>query len=266
MTLVDVSTDRSVRTITLSDVARRNALSRDMLDALLGAVGAADSDPNVRVVVVTNQGPVFCAGADLKGVTSKSGAPSSPRGLAELFQRIRHSPKPYVGRLAGHCVAGGVGLAAVMDVSVALDSAHFGFTEVRLGVAPAVISVVCLEKMRPGDARELFLRGERFSALRAAQLGLITRAESSERFDAVVEDVVNDLLAGEPNALALAKRLTYVVPTMGESEAFRETTRWSAELFASESAAQGIAAALSKQRAPWVETYGGAKSSIEDER
>ena len=149
MSVVDVEQQGSVRTITLADEERRNALSADLVSGLVAACDDADADPSVRVVVLTNRGTTFCAGAE---------PPAAVRNPALLFGRFRQSPKPYVGRIAGHCVAGGMGLAAAMDISVAVETARFGFTEVRIGVAPAVISVVCLPKLRAVDARAAFLR------------------------------------------------------------------------------------------------------------
>jgi methylglutaconyl-CoA hydratase len=128
----------------------------------------------------------------------------------------------------------------------------FGFTEVRLGVAPAIISVVCLPKMRPGEAMEAFLRGHRFPASRAAELGLINRAVPRAQLDAAVEEVLADLRKGGPNALGFAKRLVYEVPAMSQKDGFQWTTRLSGDLFRSEEAAAGMKAFLKKQPAPWA--------------
>jgi methylglutaconyl-CoA hydratase len=241
-------------TITLSDEEHRNALSDGMIAELMIAIDAAESDPNVRVVILTNTGSVFCAGANLVDRSSTVPGQRGKFDLHELLRRISTSPLPFVGRLAGHCVAGGVGLAAVTDVSVAIETATFGFSEVRIGVAPAIISVVCLPKMRRGDAQSAFLRGNRFSATEAATLGLINRAVAPENLDAEVEAIVNDLLAGEPNALAAAKLLTSSVPTMNQEEAFAWTAELSATLFASEEAKEGMRAFLEKRPAAWVRT------------
>ena len=146
MALVETSLVEGVMTVTLADVDNRNTLSAGLTVELVEVLDAADADPDVRVVVLTNRGRVFCAGADLSERSSDD-APSRVVSPLELFGRFRNSPKPYVGRIAGHCVAGGMGLAAAMDISVATDEARFGFTEVRIGVAPAMISVICLPKM-----------------------------------------------------------------------------------------------------------------------
>jgi methylglutaconyl-CoA hydratase len=258
MALVETQLANGVMTITLCDVERRNALSRQLLKELLEAVDAVERDPAVRVAVLTNRGTVFSAGANLAEQSeppSSSGGP--PISLSGLFGRLRDSPKPFVGRIAGHCVAGGVGLAAVMDISVAADTAMFGFTEVRVGVAPAMISVVCLPKMRLADAKSAFLRGNRFPASEAQRMGLINAAVAAQDLDAAVSDVVNDLLAGEPHALAVAKRLAVVVPSLDADEAFAWTTRVSGELFESPEAREGMSAFLEKRPASWVQRLPG---------
>jgi methylglutaconyl-CoA hydratase len=173
--------------------------------------------------------------------------------LSELFLKIRNSPKIFVGRIAGHCVAGGVGLAAVLDISVGVDTATFGFSEVRIGVAPAIISVVCLPKMRFAAAQSAFLRGQRFSAEEAANVGLITMSVPLGSFDSTVHDIVNDLLAGEPHALAATKKILHTVPSLPLNEAFDWASQLSGELFASDQAREGMSAFLEKRQASWVE-------------
>ena len=254
MSLVETSRDgRGVVTVTLADEANRNALSRRLLAELTAVLDDADADPAVRVVVLTNAGRVFCAGADLKESSGRR-ADDNPVVVraSALFGRFRRSPKPYVGRIAGHCVAGGMGLAAAMDISIARDDAKFGFTEVRVGVAPAMISVVCLPKMRRVDATAAFLRGNRFDAAEAARLGLINAAVPAENLDAEVESVVGDLLKGGPSALAAAKQLLDRVPEMSFDDALRWAERLSAELFAGDEAAEGMDAFLNKRTPRWV--------------
>ncbi len=309
MALVETRRDhRGVVTVTLADEANRNALSRGLLAELTAVLDRVDTDPSVRVVVLTNRGRVFCAGADLREsaganapgseASENSGAgPSSEAdtraddgtddrkdngenegaddrdtksdGLSsgkstghgsshytvtarDVFGRFRRSPKPYVGRISGHCVAGGMGLAAAMDISVARDDAKFGFTEVRVGVAPAMISVLCLPKMRRAEATAAFLRGNRFTASEAARLGLINAAVPAERLDAEVEAVVVDLLAGAPAALAATKQLLERVPDLSFDEALDWAEQLSARLFASDDAAEGMDAYLNKRAPAWA--------------
>lgn len=155
MALVETDFRAGVMTVTLADEERRNALGSQLTSELVAALDIADADPEVRVVILTNKGNVFCAGVNLaeRAANDRHSGNIDP---TTLFGRFRHSPKPYVGRIAGHCVAGGMGLAAALDISVAVDHAKFGFTEVRVGVAPAMISVVCLPKMRLADAQAAF--------------------------------------------------------------------------------------------------------------
>ncbi len=257
MSLVSVARDdRGVVTVTLDDEANRNALSRRLLAELTAALDDADADPNVRVVVLTNSGRVFCAGADLRESSAPADDNPAVVKASDLFGRFRRSPKPYVGRIAGHCVAGGMGLAAAMDISIARADAKFGFTEVRVGVAPAMISVLCLPRMRRSDAAAAFLRGNRFDATEAARLGIINTAVPAESLDTEVESVVADLLAGGPSALAATKQLLDRVPEMPFDDALEWAQQLSAELFASDEAAEGMDAFLNKRTPAWVPDTG----------
>jgi len=252
MQLVDTHLDdRGVFTITLRDEAKRNALSHALTAELVDAMNRVDNEDAIRVAVITNTGSVFCAGADLSERSSSGGDVGSVDPLA-LFRRIQDSPKPWVGRIAGHAVAGGTGLAAALDISVAHADAKFGFTEVRLGVAPAIISVICLPKMRRGEATAAFLRGRRFDGTEAARLGLITTAVAPEDLDAEVDEIVSDLLLGGPLALAAAKDVLHRVPQMHPNDAFPWASARSAELFQSEEAAEGMTAYLEKRPPKWA--------------
>jgi methylglutaconyl-CoA hydratase len=255
---VRVKTERGIMTATLVDVENRNALGSALLSGLLDAITQANSDPSIRALVVTNEGSTFCAGANLK---ERSGAVKTQGdakiGFDDLLEAIQQSPTPIIGRIAGHVVGGGNGLAAALDISIADEDVKFGFTEVRLGVIPAIISVVCLPKMRSGEAMEAFLRGNRFPARKAAELGLINRAVPAAELDAAVEEVLADLRKGGPTALGLAKRLIYEVPAMEQKEAFQYTGRLSGKLFAGEEAKEGMAAFLGRRKASWAEENEG---------
>jgi methylglutaconyl-CoA hydratase len=241
-----------VATLTMDEPDSRNAMTPALLNGLGDGLALAATDAAVRVVVLTNTGPAFSAGANLSGGRSAAASEAPRFGLADVLAAILDSPKPVVARIAGHCLGGGVGLAAACDLSVASDEVRFGFTEVRLGVAPAIISVVCLPKLRRADALELFLTGERIPAGRAAAVGLITSAVPAEQLDETVRAVVTRLMTGGPAALAATKRLVYEVPLLERRDAFEKTTAVSEALFASAEAAEGIAAFREKRRASWV--------------
>lgn len=251
--VVRSETAGGVCTVTLDDPERKNALSAQLTSELMDALDAAEADDAVRVIVLTNTGNTFCAGANLSERSGRSEA-SSLRQVdpAKMFARFGRSAKPYVGKINGHCVAGGMGLAAAMDYSVVLDTAKMGFTEVRIGVAPAMISVLCLPKMRASDARAAFLRGNRFLAPEAERMGIINRAVSAAEIDAVVNEVVGDLVKGSPAALAATKQLLANVSNMTTDDAFAWTAPLSAELFKGDDAKEGMAAFLEKRPASWI--------------
>jgi methylglutaconyl-CoA hydratase len=249
---VKVKREGGVLTATLADVENRNALGMALVQGLRDAVAAANADPALRALVVTNEGSTFCAGAKMKERSRGSQKGSGSGGFEELLHEIQTSPTPVIGRIAGHVVGGGNGLAAALDISIAAEDVKFGFTEVRLGVAPAIISVVCLPKMRPGAAMEAFLRGNRFPASRAAELGLINRAVPAAELDAAVAEVLADLRKGGPQALGFAKRLVYEVPRMAQKDAFAWTAGLSKDLFAGEEAREGMAAFLGRRAPAWA--------------
>jgi methylglutaconyl-CoA hydratase len=246
-----------VARLTMDRPAIRNALTAEIVAGLAAGLARAEADPEARVVVLSHTGPAFCAGADLRATAPGGAAAASTaavRGLPAVMEAIARSPLPVVARLHGHALAGGVGLAAACDLSVASDNVLFGFTEVRIGVAPAVISVVCLPKLRRSDALELFLSGERITAARAAAVGLITTAVPLDELDATVARYVRALLAGGPKALAATKRLVYDVPGLPPEVAYEQLAELSAGLFASDEGTEGRAAFRDKRPPAWTTT------------
>ena len=216
--------------------------------------GTGRRGPQVRAIVLTNVGNTFCAGADLKAaLANKGGGLSiSSRGPTEMFDLVLDSPKPVIGRIAGHALAGGLGLAAACDISVMAASATLGFTEVRIGVAPAVISVVCLPKMRRADALELFLTGERITPARGAEVGLITHAVPDDELDAKVAEIVGKVVRGGRTRSAASKQLVTKVPELSRADGFAWTGPLSASLFAADEGQEGIAAFRDKRDANWI--------------
>ncbi|MEL7155835.1 MAG: enoyl-CoA hydratase-related protein [Actinomycetota bacterium] len=243
-----------VATITLNRPERKNSLSDELVNSLADNLDRALGDDEARVILLTNTGNTFCAGADLKATEPGVAKPAARRSFVDVFNQILDSPKPVLGRIDGHATGGGVGLVAACDISVMRDDAKIGFTEVRIGVAPAVISVVCLAKMRRADALELFLTGERFTPARAAETGLVTATAPPDELDASVDHYLSMVVRGGPNALAASKDLVFRVPTMTRDEAFEWTSVRSRELFQGPEAAEGIAAFRERRDAPWVPT------------
>ncbi len=241
-----------VATITLNRPERKNALSDELVNSLADDLDSAMADDAVRVVVVTNTGNTFCAGADLKADQPGQQKGQAKRTFVDVMNLILDAPKPVLGRIDGHATGGGVGLVAVLDISVMRDDAKIGFTEARIGVAPAVISVVCLPKMRRADASELFLTGDRFTPARAAEVGLINRAVPADDLDTALHDLTSMVVRCGPMALAACKELITRVPSMDRAAAFEWTGATSQALFQSEEAAAGIAAFRERRDAPWV--------------
>ncbi len=253
--LVRLDIAGGLATITLDSPANRNALSSALLAGLEVSLEIAIADPAVRVILLTHTGPVFCSGADLKE-QREAGAPGrspGPGGLANILKRIWQSPKPVVARVGGPARAGGIGLIAASDIAVAADSASFAFSEVRLGLIPAMISVVVIPKIGITKAMELFLTGEVFDAQEAVRIGLLNAAAPIESLDETVHRYVASILKGAPGALAGCKRLVREVPGMDLEAALELTARWSAEFFASDEAREGMAAFAEKRAPRWAE-------------
>jgi methylglutaconyl-CoA hydratase len=248
--LVTVERRGPAAVVTLDSPHNRNALSRLLVEQLHAALRTALDDDGVRMVVLTGAGPVFCSGADLK--EQRAGGAPGAVGLPEVLTLIIESPKPVVARVNGAARAGGLGLIAACDLTVGLAEATFGFSEVRIGVAPAVIAVPCLRRMDPRAARELFLTGETFDGVRAREAGLLDRAVADAELDATVHAFVAQLAQGAPQALAVTKALLREVPGPDLQEDFRRMAAVSAERFGSAEAREGIAALLEKRRPAWA--------------
>ncbi|SDO18136.1 enoyl-CoA hydratase-related protein [Geodermatophilus sp. DSM 45219] len=248
-TVLQVSTSRGVATLTLDSPANRNALSRAMRAQVREALAGALADDAVRVVVLDHTGRVFCSGMDLTEAAGGAAGDQGVRELPELLETVWRSPKPVVAVLRGPARAGGVGLAAACDVVVAASSATFAFTEVRLGIVPAVISAVVLPRMVPHAAHRLMLTGEVFDAAAAAAGGLVDLAVPDDEVDAAVAAQVTALAAGAPAALAETKRLLRAGGLRGSAE---ELLELSARFFASAEGQEGIAAFREKRPARWV--------------
>lgn len=242
-----------VATITLDSPHNRNALSARLRRELIGHLDAAIADDTVRVIVLTHTGPVFCSGMDLK---ESRGAGAEQQGVTEvprILTTLWDSPTPVVARIAGPARAGGVGIVAACDIAVAADAATFAFSEVRIGVVPAVISVTVLPRLLPRAAHELFLTGETFDATRAAAIGLVNSAVPADGLDAEVDRYTGMLRRGAPGALAGAKEMLRRERPASMSEDFAAMNRLSASYFASEEGQEGIRA-FGEKRAPyWVD-------------
>ncbi|MDR7300932.1 enoyl-CoA hydratase-related protein [Haloactinomyces albus] len=241
-----------VATITLDSPHNRNALSKQLRGELNDALAAALDDDSVRVLVLDHTGPVFCAGMDLKESRSGSADEQGINELPAILERLWTSPKPVVTKLAGPARAGGIGLVAACDVAVAVDSATFAFTEVRIGVVPAVISTTVLPRLHARQAHELFLTGETFEATRAVSIGLVNSAVPAEQLDAETTRYTDMLALGGPTALAATKEMLRQSRPATMSEDFADMLALSAKHFAGEEGQEGIRAFAEKRKPSWV--------------
>lgn len=238
--------------ITLNRPEQRNALSAALVNALYDDLARALADPGARCIVITGAGVGFCAGADLKSPPGDLVDGRQGISLADVLARIQDAPKPVIVAINGAAFAGGLGLVGAADIAIAVDNATMSFSEVRIGVIPAVISVTCLPKLGVHHGMKLFLTGERFSGSRAVEMGLVHRAVPAGELAAAVQQEIDMLCLAGPIALAECKRLVRRVPGLPRNQAFAETAEWSARTFRSAEAAEGMAAFREKRPPAWV--------------
>jgi enoyl-CoA hydratase len=248
--LVHYAVERAIATVTLDSPANRNALSTQLVSELTAHLSTAAADDAVRAVVLTHTGTVFCAGADLKEQASEGGPEAGTRRMLALLRTVVELPKPVVARVDGAVRAGGLGIVGACDIALASEQASFAFTEVRLGLAPAIISLTTLGRMTERAASRYYLTGETFRASAAATSGLITAAVDD--LDAELATITDALRSCSPQGLAETKPLT----TRGARAAFAdradEVQEQSARLFGSEEAREGMLAFLQKRPARWA--------------
>jgi methylglutaconyl-CoA hydratase len=253
--LVHASHDGAVATLTLDSPHNRNALSAGLIEQLTAAVVSAVEDHGVRVIVLTHTGPVFCSGADLKETAAAfggSGTSIPASGMGDLLATIWECPKPVLARVGGPARAGGLGLIAAADIAVCAMTASFAFSEVRLGVVPAVISATVLPRLTSRASAELFLTGNSFDGLRAAQIGLVTAAVPDDEVDAAVAGYTASLLRGAPRALGVAKRLARAAARESIRAELAELTALSVRFFTSAEGREGVLSFMQRRDPAWV--------------
>lgn len=248
--LVRLEVGEGRATITLDSPANRNALSRQLvaeLHAALDGVEARAADRGiVRAVVLTHTPPAFCAGADLK--EHATGPPDSAPFVA-ILRRLMDSPLPIIAAVEGPVRAGGIGLMAACDLVVVHSAVTFALTEVRIGVAAAIIAVPILRRVSPSHVAAAFLTGEPFDAAQARAIGLVSHV--SDDVAGTVDRLVDGIRAGAPGAVAATKSLLATVPTMELDAAFDRMRALSDELFAGPDAAEGMAAFRDRRAPEW---------------
>jgi methylglutaconyl-CoA hydratase len=265
--LVRFESDGPVARVTLDSPKNRNALSARLLAELHSALSAAASDDAIRAIVLTGSGKVFCSGADLKerladqddagaegsvGAQPQGGDVGAAASVPDVLSILAAAPKPVIGRINGAARAGGIGLVAACDLAAASESATFALSEVRVGVAPAMIAVALLRMMNPRRLRALTLTGEVFGANEAVAAGLLTAAVPDDELDEWVDARVDSVLRASPAAVRATKRMLDDLRLEPWSRAMAMAEALSKELFASPDAAEGMAAFLEKRPPLWA--------------
>lgn len=243
--LVHLALAEQVATITLDSDHNRNALSRQLVTELSAHLATADADPAARAILIRSAGRVFCSGADLSEAAG-GGMAQGASALIALQRQIATAAKPVVVELAGPVRAGGLGIVGAADLVIAAESVTFQLTEVRLGLAPAVISVSLLERFTDRAAADLFLTARKFDAAEAVAAGLITRSVADADLQAEVAQALADLVAGYPQGLRETKKLlnhdlVARIDALGDQLAAQ-----SAELFGSDEAREAMTAFLNR--------------------
>ncbi len=261
MIVVDRHIHPSVETLRIDRPEKRNALDANVVSQLTTAVKRAGDDASVKAVVLTGTGTAFSAGADLAALQALASASfednlADSRLLADLFEAIYHLDKPTIARVNGHAIAGGCGLAAVCDLLVAREDAKFGFTEVRIGFVPAIISVYLLERHPESILRGPLLTGSLFSAQDAVAMGLAHRAVPEADLDRVVAELARDLVR-DASASAISKTKTLLRARHADTHAenLARAVWLNADTRASESCRAGVRAFLEKAPYPWASEW-----------
>jgi methylglutaconyl-CoA hydratase len=254
--MLDIQHNGPVTRLTLNRPEVRNSFNDQLVDRITTAGRAIATRRETRVVVLQGTGGVFCAGADLKwmsGMVSYSHEENSldASRLAIMFHVLDTLPRPVIAKVHGAALGGGAGLAAVADIVVSDEAAVFGFTEVKLGILPAIISPYVVAKIGRSAARELFLTGARFSAERAREIGLVHYVEHGAKVDERVDTLVGDLLSSGPTAMALAKELIRRVACEMPDNVIGLTSETIAQQRVSREGQEGMRAFLEKRKPDW---------------
>lgn len=252
--------NRGVVTITLNRPEIHNAFNDELISELTEIFNVMNTDPTVRLVVLTGAGKSFCAGADLKWMKkmvdySEKENYKDSLGLAMLFKTMNDFTKPLIGKINGAALGGGSGLVAVCDYVIAADSARFGFTEARLGIVPGVISPYVISKIGETNARATFLSGMRFCPRDARRMGLVHHRVDLEKLDEETERIVSEFLMAGPHAAMGAKRLIRDVLNIGshDNKVVEHTCKTIAKFRISDEGQEGMNALLEKRKPSWVE-------------
>ena len=248
--------DDGVTHVALNAPDTRNALSVQMMSDLTQVAAELGSSDDVRVVVLSGNGAVFCAGGDLNWMKAQVGATrefriSEAKKLAAMLQALNEMPKPLIGKIHGGAFGGGVGLACVCDVAVAIDGTKFGFTETKLGLIPATIGPYVVARMGEGNARRVFMSSRIFNAIEARELGIVAKVVQADQIDDAVAFEVQPYLSLAPRAVGAAKALARSLGAPIDAAIIADTIERLADTWEGEEADHGITSFLNKTPPRW---------------
>lgn len=255
---INITEEKETVTVALNRPEVHNAMNEKLMKELTSCFKQLASDEKVRIIVLTGNGKSFCAGADLNWMkkmvdyTMKENIQDS-RLLLNLYETIDKCPKPVIGRINGHAFGGGLGLLAVCDVTIATPNLKFAFSEVKLGIIPAVISPYIIRRIGIANTRRLFVTGERFDSNYAEKIGLIDHVVPQELFDETIKKHVEFVKSSGPNAIKEVKNLIHRYLEMKIEDYKEYTVEKIAELRVSKEGQEGIHAFLEKRKPNWRE-------------
>jgi methylglutaconyl-CoA hydratase len=254
--VLQIARDGIRATVTMARPEVRNAFNAALIAALRDAFTALSDEPAIRYIVLAGAGKTFSGGADINWMRgaldlSEDDNVRSAEQMAAMYRAIDRCPKPVISRVQGAAVGGGLGLCAVSDIAVAAADAVFGFTEVKLGILPAVIAPFAVAKIGVSHARALFVTGERFDAQRAAAIGLVHHVVAPDGLDAKIDAIGAEFATAGPNAVASAKAIIPAVSGITSDEATPITTRAIARARTSAEGQEGLRAFLERREPSW---------------
>ena len=245
-----------VKVITLNRPERRNAISGEMIEDILSSLANAEQNHDVRVVIITGAGKAFSSGMDIETLQSLSNQTpeenlGDSRQMARMFQRIYDFPKPLITAVNGAAIAGGCGIATFSDITLAAPEAKFGYTEVRIGFIPALVSVLLRRQVGEKRARELLLTGRIFDAQEAYRLGLVTEIVPADQLMQRAREIANGFLESSPTSLLRTKHLLLLYDESGVRQEVEWATKANAEIRGTEDFKEGLASFLEKRPPKW---------------
>jgi len=256
--MLKVDIQKSIARVTLDRPELHNAFNADLIRDTTTAFIELGSNPEVRAIILAGNGKSFCAGADLNWMKSMANYSreeniADAKAAARMFFSIAKCPKPVIARVHGAALGGGAGAVAASDIAIAVESAMFGFTEVKLGIVPGVISPFVISRIGPGKARQYFITGERFPASIALNLGLVQQVVADETaLDALIDSMIAHILTSAPGAIAAVKDLIFGVAARTMEGALEFTAEAIADARVSPEGQAGMRAFLTREKPPWV--------------